>query len=491
MWSAVRIVVLLFLSAVNLLVVTRGDVVDVCDVCRCVLQSRLLECDDLWMRDEDLVDIARSIPKNMTSLSFSGNQLTRFPPLLRRMTEVRFLNLSRNVIELIPENLQETFPLLEVLDISANRIGFANGRFSENSEILERVSSLKELYLRDNFIKTVNTSVFRSLLGLTHLDLSSNMLEDLPHGFFHYFTSGDMIVNLGNNAITEIGESLFAPNQTFKRILLDHNRISSLHENSFDDVIIDELSLDFNMLSVLPMVITTVSKNVSVYGNPLECDCQLYKIFRRIITITGVNESVMIRLEGAQCATPFALKGFGFLDFGEMSEFMCPRCNFTECPTKEGQCYTCGCANSEQRGTCIRENITVETCECTSYVRTFINRGRISMLPSGNASKSGLSISSWILIGVIGSTVVLFLLVSFPMHYYCRRRIHKRQLRRFSLRNRLLSKSSNNNNNDDSVDDDDIAVTSNSDGNENKTFSSPDEATTSGNDRREVFELEV
>ena len=503
MASASKIVIVLFVSIVNLLVVTHCDAADACAVCRCVVESRLLDCDNLWMQDEDLVAIATSVPKNTSSLSFSGNRFTEFPPrgaVFRRMTEVRSLNLSRNVLESIPENLQETFPLLEVLDISANRIGVSDGRFSENPDIFEKVSSLRELHLRDNLIKRVNASVFKSLSGLTHLDLSLNLLEDLPQGFFRYFTSGGTTVRLGENAITRIGEFLFSANQTFKQILLNRNKISSLHENAFDDVIIDDLSLDFNALSVLPMSIaSSVTKNVSVSGNPLRCDCQLYKLFRSITAPTSVINATTIRLEGAQCAAPFVLRGFGFRDFAEIADSMCPVCNATECSLKygtgESRCYTCECANREQRGTCIRENMIIEPCNCTSYTHTFADVARFTSTVT--PTKSGLSTYSWILIGVIGFTVVVFLLVSLPVHYYCRRRIHKRHLRRLSIRKRLLSKSSKNSSNNS--DDTDVAGTSagtsDSDVNRQKTLSLPTDAATKkgskNDDDDQVFEIKV
>lgn len=496
-----KFLVILFVSAVNLLVVTRGDVTDACSVCRCVIKSRLLDCDNLWMQEEDLVAIAASVPKNMSSFSFSGNQFTQFPPrnaVFRRMTEVRSLNLSRNVLELIPENLQETFPLLEVLDISANRIGFSDGRFSENPYIFEKVSSLRELYLRDNFIKRVNASVFRSLPGLKHLDLSFNLLEDLPQGFFRYFVSGEVTVNLDNNAISRVRDSLFSVNQTLKQISLNRNKISSWHENAFDDVFIDDLLLDFNALSMLPMAITSsVLKSLSVHGNRLKCDCQLYKIFRRMTATTSVSIATTLRLEGAQCAAPFALRGFGYREFDEIAELMCPVCNATECPLEsrpgEGRCYACKCANREKAGTCIRENVIVEPCDCKSYVRTLLNIGRVdTSIGDAFSTKSSSSTYSWILIGVIGFTVVVFLLVSIPVHHYCHRRIHKRHLRRFSIRKRLLSKSSKNNS-----DDSDVAVTSaitsHSDVNQQKTFPVSTEATAKeeSEDDDQVFEMEV
>ena len=463
MWWLYKLVLLLYSFCIACGADPIGKFKDgICSECRCY--GNTIDCDKLLMSTEDLVSmILTSSPntlKNITSLSFSTNALVRFPvENFPRMTEVRILDLSGNLLQRIPVYLYGVFPHLGTLDVSSNRISVKSGLFPYDKSVFKYFRYLKELRVKDNYIKYVRK--INHLKDLTSLDMSNNMIERLSAGFFKSFTNNELSFSLDNNPIKELGVPLFRPFQTFRNLSFRGCHLSSFDEGVFTNITVRGLlALDDNRFTVLPSALTKMRANTSVsfHKNPVHCGCRAYGVFR-VLEETGVS------LVNGKCSSPSQLSGQNIdSELVDKSDLFCPLCisNSTPCKTNSSliSCSQCQCsistishiANGNTRlGLCrTNEESHVASCDNCSGFRD--NQmimtsavSRITDLSYQNKnynSRSGKPVNKlqkwaifWILGGVI--LVILFFLVVTPIQPYCRRRPHKRHLT--SIRERLVS----------------------------------------------------
>ncbi|KAI0233785.1 hypothetical protein LSAT2_015994, partial [Lamellibrachia satsuma] len=101
------------------------------------------------------------------------------PKFFRTFTNLRFLNLSRNVLGASRSHFRKTFSplrMLEVVDLSNNKLN----RISP--EAFENCSRLRRLNLADNELTEIDINM-RHLLELERIDLSGNRLVSLSDAF--------------------------------------------------------------------------------------------------------------------------------------------------------------------------------------------------------------------------------------------------------------------------------------------------------------------
>ena len=172
-----------------------------CTICKC--HGNNINCNDISMTTKNLESmlIASSpktrLPKNVTSLSFSNNILTSFPVgNFPRMTEVQYLNLSVNLLKRVPDGLSKIFPRLRILDFGSNRISVKTSIFPYTKTVFRNLHFLKELNLKNNYIKMIDKSILGDLTQITRLDLSNNLIQKLYPGFFASFTNHESTICL-------------------------------------------------------------------------------------------------------------------------------------------------------------------------------------------------------------------------------------------------------------------------------------------------------
>lgn len=109
-------------------------------------------------------------------LDLSGNRLVRVPG--GRLTVLRHLNLTHNLISQVPPRAFSGFPALACLVLDRNNISIiAPAAF-------EAVTELRQLSLGDNRLLAVPSSSLAALPRLQQLDLSGNLFESLPEDCF-------------------------------------------------------------------------------------------------------------------------------------------------------------------------------------------------------------------------------------------------------------------------------------------------------------------
>ena len=459
-----------------------------CTICKC--HGNNINCNDISMTTKNLESmlIASSpktrLPKNVTSLSFSNNILTSFPVgNFPRMTEVQYLNLSVNLLKRVPDGLSKIFPRLRILDFGSNRISVKTSIFPYTKTVFRNLQFLKELNLKNNYIKMIDKSILGDLTQITSLDLSNNLIQKLYPGFFASFTNHESTIILDYNPLNELTASLFASQrrQTFRKLSFRGCELSAIEKGAFLNVTVrGSVEFDFNKFTALPtsalhelnIGVIGVNTTVSFQENPLHCGCELFELYRSLKTIPGIT------LLAGQCHSPYQLSGediyFGFLD-----NTVCPLCEQLITARKQkclstknvepDNCLECQChpiiSQTETRfGICrvtdnTDNNTRIATCKCTDIFAGDAVQGRNGRSRSAVNSDSTTAKSDthkWVVFGILGLVIVLILvmLTVTPLHPYCRRRVHKRHL--LSIRQRLISSSKSRQPNDCDVTMDDI-----------------------------------
>ncbi|XP_068098610.1 type III endosome membrane protein TEMP [Hyperolius riggenbachi] len=117
--------------------------------------------------NKGLINIPRSLPWNLQHLDLSANSLHLSQPLSERLSRLRYLNLSRNPLHILPAGAFQNLPHLQILDLSDCGIS----RF--NASILDGLTKLQFLFLSHNKLRTFDV---HSLKELLKLDLTNTLV---------------------------------------------------------------------------------------------------------------------------------------------------------------------------------------------------------------------------------------------------------------------------------------------------------------------------
>ncbi|XP_053564672.1 transforming growth factor beta activator LRRC32 [Bombina bombina] len=303
--------------------------------------------DNEWLNDPFQMEIESEKMKNastvilpkLTYLDLSYNEIKYIPEdFFITLPSLRFLNLSRNCLEVFSVDQTVTLNSLVILDLSGNTL--RNISLSPTS-----FYSLQQLYLQNNLLQTLESTIFQGLRSILTIDLQNNNIslcspslgivkqrteeEDGCVSFFNIPTLQHL--NLRQNMMPYVPQFAFmgtslafldlSMNQglTIRPKALSglENYLEMLHveENSLQILNVDlhyfvqmkYLNLSGNQLTWLPMwtkdcsletldlshnsfsnlqlcnipVLEKTLKTLSLHGNPLSC-CENYWITHMI-----------------------------------------------------------------------------------------------------------------------------------------------------------------------------------------------------------------
>ncbi|XP_073991210.1 uncharacterized protein [Rhodnius prolixus] len=156
--------------------------------------------------------------KEISKLNLNKNSLRDLPEdLFHDTTNVTWLDLKYNKVNL-PRTIFRYIPKLEVLELGSNNLTHLEpGLFSN-------LTRLRLLNLWGNRLRNLTRALFSDVPNLEHLDLSSNGLNDLPTDLFADLTKLKNI-NLSANNFTSLPQGLFASNTNLERVKLNNNRV--------------------------------------------------------------------------------------------------------------------------------------------------------------------------------------------------------------------------------------------------------------------------
>jgi hypothetical protein len=181
------------------------------------------------------------------------------------------------------------------------------------------MSSLEFLGLGNNRIEHLESEVFYGLINLRYIDLQGNELR-----YLHPDTSVGLpnlqTLFLSNNFGLQIPtDRHFINSHSLKRLDISGCNIRSVSVETFINIsALDVLDLSYNYVNIVDINILKVLPYLSkmyLYGNPLQCDCQLQEVWRWC-----QDRNIETAYEGIEpeCDTPSEVKGiwWGVLENG-------------------------------------------------------------------------------------------------------------------------------------------------------------------------------
>lgn len=293
------------------------------------------------------------------------------------------IDLSYNKITNIDENAFAPLESLKLLDLSNNNIRRVNVRLPNALQLLTIANnklitwplanfpdSLTELALEYNQLEFIFPKD-REVNGLRTLDVSNNLIEQLPNTQFFKLD----ILDLSYNQLTSVPQNLNTMAPLLRDLILDGNRISSVYftekttlgrislskmstlarldahaftnlagikvrqdgngtcvdvhvthienlteidEDAFEGVDLCFLDLSYNQLVTLPKHLTDWSKvqdGIDLQGNPLSCNCEDQWMIEEILNRLYDNEDHQYYLKDLKCQSPEELQEFRFVQF--------------------------------------------------------------------------------------------------------------------------------------------------------------------------------
>ncbi|KAF9905481.1 hypothetical protein BX616_001005 [Lobosporangium transversale] len=215
------------------------------------LQSPLLHLSELDLSRNRL----SGLPENMTSLvpslsylNLSHNQFKEIPLELCRLTYLQVLIMSQNHIEgPVPPQLCSSLTQLKTLRLCANQI-------TSLPHTLARLDKLESLSLGSvyggNLLTTFPADCIQHMLGLRELDLSHNKLCFLPADIGHPHSHLRQL-NASDNKLEAIPKSIGLCRE-LRNLNLGRNQLTSLPTEIADLKQLDTLDLSENLLCVIP-----------------------------------------------------------------------------------------------------------------------------------------------------------------------------------------------------------------------------------------------
>jgi Leucine-rich repeat (LRR) protein len=213
-------------------------------------------------------------------ISLHQNELQYLhPDTFLRLPKLQQLHLSNNPTLLIPtdSNLINSHSLSH-LDISYCNVS------SVSVDTFANVSALEWLDLRYNRLERLDSVVFSGLLNLKEIYLSGNNLQYLHPDTFLRLSNLQMLHLEENWALQIPTDRHFINSYSLSHLDISNCNVSSVSVETFTNVSALKLldlsdnnmrTVDINILRALPKLSTFY-----LYGNPLQCDCQLQEVWR-------------------------------------------------------------------------------------------------------------------------------------------------------------------------------------------------------------------
>ncbi|XP_066468831.1 leucine-rich repeat neuronal protein 1-like [Tiliqua scincoides] len=246
---------------------------------------------------EELPDHCLGDLASLEELYINHNRISCIEPLaFAGLTNLLRLHLNANHLRAIDHRWFLSLPNLEILMIGENPISqLQGGSFQPLGRLHSLVLAGMELhqvptdafqgldYLEsvsfyDNHLTHVPTKALKSLPLLKFLDLNKNPISEIQAGEFKDMLHLEELSLNGMKELTGIHKGAFENLPELAKLELCNNpRLSYLHPGAFQGVpALRTLLASNSALSLLPLgLIGTLPAlaEISLYGNPLRCDC--------------------------------------------------------------------------------------------------------------------------------------------------------------------------------------------------------------------------
>ncbi|XP_018425839.1 PREDICTED: oligodendrocyte-myelin glycoprotein [Nanorana parkeri] len=237
--------------------------------CTCIMKNRNVDCSA-----SSLTALPHGLQDNIIHLNLSFNQLSNIDHQLTRFTNLRFIDLSHNLLNHLPSHLPRSLWALYASNNSIKVLHKLDTAYQWNLKVLD-IS--KNSLQRTVFINN-------TLISLQLLNLSYNQLWTVPTNM----PSNILTIDLSNNSLIQILPGTLMRMPKLQKLYLHNNRFTYIPTNALDHLThLIEITLYNNPWSCKDMqdmnyVMTWVEENNNVIGSP--CAKERYKFTKQFST---------------------------------------------------------------------------------------------------------------------------------------------------------------------------------------------------------------
>lgn len=239
-----------------------------------------LENNDMLIADLLTLNGYRSLDK----LILSKNNISNLPEhLLKKLTPVKSLDLSENLMETIHTGIFTDLSNLEDLNLSKNKLTVFD------DSLLKVLPTLLMLNVSHNHIHTIESVADKITVNITHLNLSHNNISSLPKKFFellpnlqyldlsfnriHSLKDYNLkrlnslkVISVNNNFLTSLDIQIFP--KSLIELHSGHNQIAEIFYESSQ---LKVLNIEYNNISEIYKNVTKLNEltHLNVAGNTL------------------------------------------------------------------------------------------------------------------------------------------------------------------------------------------------------------------------------
>ncbi|CAM4638388.1 unnamed protein product [Lepidochelys kempii] len=289
-----------FFLALPLWVLAAGATKACPHLCVCYESSDFVDC-----RGRRLAHVPRSIPSSTWLLDLRHNHLTSLEAgSFDALWSMKILLLAHNSVSQLWPKAFTGLGFLEKMDLSHNLLAQLPADFSDD------LASLKELKAAYNRLSAVGYESLQHLESLEKLDLSYNQVASIEKGAFRGL-SRLRYLYLQSNRLGVVHNGFFSMLQNLEVLFLGTNNISAIELEAFTSLhSVNLLALTGNQLIHLKfktiLNIQTPSTHLQLAGNPWACDCDLQRVFSKILSVRHLHVEDYSNIT---CASPWQLAG--------------------------------------------------------------------------------------------------------------------------------------------------------------------------------------
>lgn len=192
----------------------------------------------------------------INSLSLSLNCIETIDISTINLPQLQKLDLSKNKINQLPNNLSKSFPQLNSLDLSDNFISELPENESDDTVFPE---TLQELNLMNNSIEKITNSI-TNLPNLTVLIISNNKIKEIPtlnQSLTKFDASKNQIDTISKQTLKNIKELFLSENKIEKFPLNIKTKIIEtiiLHHNNIDEINLKNITIRSYLPKTIKMI---------------------------------------------------------------------------------------------------------------------------------------------------------------------------------------------------------------------------------------------
>ncbi|XP_028664026.2 platelet glycoprotein V [Erpetoichthys calabaricus] len=257
-----------------------------------------------------LTIIPSSLPMDTEHFDLSRNNLSVIPQqAFTSLWRLLVLLMSDNHISSVEGGAFSSLESLLKLDLSKNCIVALGNGFSKG------LNSLKELILSGNKLKTLSSASFLHLESLQKLTVNNNSVSFIENGALRSMTRLRRLYLQHNNLVV-LSNGVFSTLQQLEVLNLEGNQINSIDVEVFSSLTrLTLLNLAKNYLQSVKyktfLSIHTFGTHILLADNPWQCDCDLQRVFRKLLSVQRLVFDDYVNLT---CKEPAVLNGCKLAD---------------------------------------------------------------------------------------------------------------------------------------------------------------------------------